>query len=574
MTWRVAVLVAVLFGGLYLILPSFVFREGVSEEARGPVVQFLAHVLPERGLNLGLDLRGGVYLELEVELDTAIRRRLEIMARESARRLEEEKQVSPTFEVEALGDAEGYRLIAALAPDADVEGFRSRFDEQVKAVWEYEGGEGTAISYRLSAEYETELRNQVISQAIESVRNRVDRFGVAEAGIRRHGSGRIVVELPGIKDTKRVIDVIRQTGELTFKLSSDAVDEGALRLLVDEARKTAALSGDAYDQNAVQQLNAALAGKIPEGTELAFSLNRDRVTKRVVGATPHLLLKPAELTGELLENARVAVHNNEPYVALSFNTAGARRFGDLTEKHVGEKLAILLDGNVVTAPVIQEAIQGGEAQITLGIGNYADILREAEDLALVLREGALPAALRIENQNIVGPSLGADSVHKGVIATLMGGALVLIFMALYYKTSGVVADLSLIFNLVILLGALAFFGASLTLPGIAGIALTVGMAVDGNVIIFERIKDELKTGVPVKAAFERGYAQALSAVMDSNITTFIAGVVLFQFGTGPIKGFATTLMIGIASTLVSVLWFSRWIQEMALEGNKWSAIRI
>jgi preprotein translocase subunit SecD len=253
----------------------------------------------------------------------------------------------------------------------------------------------------------------------------------------------------------------------------------------------------------------------------------------------------------------VSVHNNEPYVSLSFNPTGTKIFADVTAANVGKRLAILLDGTVNKAPVIKSAIPSGEAQITLGYGDYQSLVREAEDLTVVLREGALPATLSEATKTVIGPSLGKSSIDKGFSATGLAGIVVMVFMALWYKRGGILADVALVFNVLLIFGSLTLFGATLTLPGVAAIVLTIGMAVDANVIILERIKEETAAGKSIKAAVESGYAGATSAVVDSNITTFLSGVVLYQFGTGPIRGFAVTLMIGIITTLISALMMTR-----------------
>jgi preprotein translocase subunit SecD len=277
------------------------------------------------------------------------------------------------------------------------------------------------------------------------------------------------------------------------------------------------------------------------------------------------------LTGETLSSAEVRYDSefNEPYVALTFNSVGAMIFQELTRENVKKRLAIVLDDSVYSAPVIQEEIPGGRAQIT---GQFST--EEARDLAIVLRAGALPAPVVILENRTVGPSLGKDSIEQGVRSILLGLILVLVFIIIYYKLSGIVAVVALLLNLVLLLGALAYFGAALTLPGIAGILLTVGMAIDANVLVFERIREEIRLGKTVRAAIDAGYAKALSTIVDANITTFIAAVVLFQFGTGPIKGFAITLCIGIAASMFTAVFVSRVIFDSTMSRKKISRISI
>jgi preprotein translocase subunit SecD len=258
---------------------------------------------------------------------------------------------------------------------------------------------------------------------------------------------------------------------------------------------------------------------------------------------------------------------NEPYVSISFDSEGAKIFERITGEHVGQRLAIVLDDTVYSAPVIRERIAGGQAQIT---GLFTT--EEARDLAIVLRAGALPAPVRIEENRTVGPSLGADSIRQGVTSAIVGGALVVLFVILYYRWSGVIADIALFLNIVLLTGALAYFHATLTLPGIAGIILTIGMAIDANVLIFERIREELRLGKTIKAAIDAGFSKALYAIVDSNVTTIIAALVLFQFGTGPVKGFAVTLSLGIAASMFTAVFVSRVIFEHAL--SRWKVTQL
>jgi preprotein translocase subunit SecD len=274
-----------------------------------------------------------------------------------------------------------------------------------------------------------------------------------------------------------------------------------------------------------------------------------------------LLKKRTVLTGASLTDARVSIDSqyNEPYVSITFDGTGARQFARITGDNVGRRLAIVLDGVIYSAPVIQEKIPGGQARIT---GYFT--MDEARFLAIALRSGALPAPVTILENRTVGPSLGQDSVRRGIQAILIGGLMVVIFMVIYYGISGLIADVALLFNLIILMGALAYLGATLTLPGIAGIILTIGMAVDANVLIFERIREELRLGKTVRAAVDGGFSKALVTILDANVTTLIAAVVLFQFGTGPVKGFAVTLSLGILGTLFSALFASRTLFEVML----------
>ena len=492
---------------------------------------YLAYPLKDK-IALGLDLQGGMHLVLEVQTEKAVEASLERIAGDIKREIEEED-----YEVDRVRADIKNKTITVLMVDAidlkPVEDIMKNYT----AYLQNEGvvREGRGYLFRLSKEEENRIEQNAVSQGLETIRNRVDQFGVSEPTIQAQGEKRILVQLPGIKDADRAIKLIGKTARLEFKLVDESVSS-----------------------------QTALNGAMPEGDEVLYkreeNVETGEVTKR-----PFLVKKRTVLTGETLSGAEVRYDNdfNEPYVAITFNSIGAMIFQEVTRANVKKRLAIVLDDNVYSAPVIQEEIAGGRAQIT---GQFTT--EEARDLAIILRAGALPAPVVILENRTVGPSLGKDSIEQGVQSILLGALLVIIFIAIYYKLSGVVAVTALMLNLVLLLGALAYFGAALTLPGIAGMLLTVGMAIDANVIIFERIREEVRVGKTVRAAIEAGYAKALSTIVDANITTFIAAVVLFQFGTGPIKGFAITLCIGIAASMFTAVFVSRTIFDSFMSRKK------
>ncbi|TAM43608.1 protein translocase subunit SecD [bacterium] len=382
---------------------------------------------------------------------------------------------------------------------------------------------------------EGQAKLDACDRAVEVIRNRIDEFGVRETSIQKQGEDEIVVQLPGVTDRERAIDVIGKTAMLEFKIVSNDADK----------------------------LKSALAGTVPNGYELKYTLDENE---------PLLLEKQAVLTGDTLTNASVRFDQsqfNEPIVSLQFNAAGAKKFAEITAANVGKRLAIVLDGKVQSAPRIREAIPSGEAVIS---GKFD--AQSAQDLALVLRVGALPAPMHIEEERTVGPLLGQDSINKGVKASVIGISLVFIFMAGYYLLAGLVADVALLFNLLIILGALGMLplifpgvSATLTLPGIAGIALSLGMAVDANVLINERIREELGAGRNLRLAIANGYDRAFSAIFDSNLTTLIAAFLLFQFGTGPIRGFAVTLTIGLLASMFTAIVVTRVIFELLINSG-------
>jgi len=372
-----------------------------------------------------------------------------------------------------------------------------------------------------------EAKKDARERALEIIRNRIDQFGVSEPSIQPAGKDRIIIQLPGISERERAIDLIGRTALLEFKIVSP--DPGKLK--------------------------DALAGKPAKGYELNYLPPEEGKEPE-----PVLLEQKASLTGAALVNAFVRFEQGglgQPYVALQFNRKGARRFSMLTGKHVGERLAIVLDGKIHSAPVIKQKISGGEAVIT---GRFTQ--QEAADLAIVLRAGALPAPVKIVEERSVGPSLGQDSITRGVRAAIIGACLVVAFMAIYYLYAGLIANFALFLNIVIILGVLSYFHGTLTLPGIAGIILTIGMAVDANVLIFERIREELKSGKTIRAGVAAGYQKAFLTIIDANLTTLLAALVLFWFGTGPVRGFAVTLSIGILSSMFTALVVTRLIFDL------------
>jgi SecD/SecF fusion protein len=424
-----------------------------------------------------------------------------------------------------------YKIILVLGVVGLCAYFAFPLDKRINLGLDLKGGMHLLLKVDTSHLAE-KAREDAADRAVEVIRNRIDAFGVREPSIQKQGSDEIVVQLPGVTDRDRAIDLIGKTALLEFKLvSSDP-----------------------------EKLKQAISGSIPDGYELKYTQDNNE---------PLLLEKEAVLTGDALTNASVQFSQsqfNAPVVALQFNAEGAKKFAEITAANVGRRLAIVLDGKVQSAPNIREAIPSGEAVIS---GRFS--VDEAQDLALVLRVGALPAPMHIEEERTVGPLLGQDSINKGVKASLIGSAVVFAFMAAYYLFAGIVADIALLLNLLIILGCLGMLphlfpgvSATLTLPGIAGMALSLGMAVDANVLINERIREELSLGRSLRSAISNGYSKAFSAIFDSNITTLIAAFLLFQFGTGPIRGFAVTLTIGLIASLFTAIVVTRTIFETLL----------
>ncbi len=494
-------------------------------------------IWPHKKLSLGLDLQGGMHLVLEVDAAKAVESSVEHTAQEMRDTIRTKGIAS------AMADrVENDKILVKITNSEDTDKFQKLLDEDFKnlRVLSKTTENGMQMIKMDFPEKEAErIKKNASEQALETIRNRIDQLGLTEPDIRRHGENRILIQLPGLKDTKRAKELIGKTALLEFKI-------------VDESK----------DPDSVK-------GAPPPGTEILYQISNDKDTRREV-RKPYLLKKHTLLTGSYLTDAKVQIGQyNEPHVSISFDTKGARLFERITSENVKKQLAIVLDRKVYSAPVIQEKISGGNAQIT---GHFT--MDEASDLAIVLRAGALPAPVNIIEERTVGASLGADSIRKGFLSMCVGSILLIAFMAIYYRMSGVIADGALLLNVLFVLGGLAALQATLTMPGIAGIILTVGMAVDANVLVFERIREELGLGKSFHAAVTAGYERAGITIMDANVTTLIAAVVLFQFGTGVIKGFAVTLCLGIASSMFTALVVTRLIFDYLLVNRQVKSVSI
>jgi preprotein translocase subunit SecD len=488
--------------------------------------KLLPEGLQKYGIVLGLDLQGGVHLVYEVDGDKAADITIERIASSLTNIFKEEKINTKVAKQDGS--------IVVFSEDIKASNMVLQHYPNLQERTRSEG----RIVYELDDREISQIKNFAVDQALETIRNRVDQFGVSEPTIHRQSDNEIVIQLPGVKDTKRAIELVGKTAILEFKL----VD--------DESTVAAQLPGTiSPDEEAEAEVRKQFADQIPEGDEILFERLKNEKAQEV-GKRVHLLKKETLMTGEFLTEARVNIDQryNEPNVSITFNSTGAKLFEQITTNNVNKRLAIILDDNVYSAPNINEPIAGGSAQIT---GRFT--MQEARDLAIVLRSGSLPAPLKMLQNVTVGPSLGKDSIDAGVKAGLIGAILVIIFMIAYYKMSGLIADFALALNIVYLIGVLSAFSATLTLPGIAGIILAVGMAVDSNVLMFERIREELRVGKTPRAAIDSGYDKAFWTIFDSHVTTLITAVVLFQFGTGPIKGFAVTLGWGVFINLFTAL---------------------
>ncbi|MDD5642415.1 MAG: protein translocase subunit SecD [Syntrophales bacterium] len=500
-----------------------------------------------RGLNLGLDLKGGMHLILQVDMDQAVGNYL-------GRTASELKELAAKRGLDLkLSDVSKQTLPITLTNKDEQAAFQRLMKEEfplLEVAGPQRQDRGLVFDLKLKPEEVKQLQERTLSQTLEVLRNRIDQFGVTEPVLVRQGAENIVVQLPGIQDPLRALDLIGQTAQLEFKLVDDKAGVD-LPELIGQALKTGRLK-PGYSG---EELNQALASQIPADDEVHIEKRVNRDTGRVE-KTPLLLKKKVLLTGADIKDAKSRPDEYGQYaVHFEWNSRGAKEFSEITGANIGRRLAIILDNVVQSAPVIQSRI-GAQGVIT---GSFTP--QEAADLAIVLRAGALPAAVKIVQNVTVGPTLGADSIHKGVVSGLVGTFLVVFFMIFYYRFSGVVANYALVLNTIMLLGVLSLLNATLTLPGIAGIILSIGMAVDSNVLVYERMREEFQSGKPLKAGIDGGYGKAFLTIIDSHVTTLITACALFLFGTGPIKGFAVTLSLGVVLNLFTALFGTRVVYD-------------
>jgi preprotein translocase subunit SecD len=512
--WKVLLICVVCALGVILSLPNLFTPTQLSH---------LPNAIPHKQVALGLDLRGGSYLLLEVDVAAAQRERLNSVIDSVRNALRDVKIGYTGLNVE--GDA----IVFTIRDIDRIEDARQALTKIDTDLTVEIGSDGAGTMKFTQIATETR-RRQAVEQSIEIIRRRIDETGTKEPTIQREGQDRILVQLPGVDNPEHVKALLGRTAKLTFQLVDTSVT-------LDEARR----------------------GRMPPGDEI-LPAQEGRGNRG--GPDAYLVRKRVMVGGDMLTDAQATFQNNEPVVSFKFDAAGAKRFGDVTRENVGKPFAIVLDNKVISAPVIREAIIGGSGIIS---GSFT--VQSASDLALLLRAGALPAPIQILEERTVGAELGADSIHAGAVASIVGVSLVIVFMVLFYGLFGVFADIALVFNLCLMLGALSLLGATLTLPGIAGIALTMGMAVDANVLIYERIKEELRGGRSVLSSLEAGFTRAFGTILDSHVTTLVAGILLYWLGSGPVKGFAVTLSIGVLTSLFSAILVTRlqivtWVRRV------------
>ena len=518
--WKIVLVALVVVLGVVYSLPNLFPRSAVEG---------LPDWLPNRQINLGLDLQGGSHLLLEVDVDAVVRERLESLVDEVRLALRGERIGYRNLGVQ--GQAVTFTLTDPGLADRALELLRGELNpDPVSPEFELERLGGGQVRLAMTEDARAARIASAVSQSLEIVRRRIDEVGTREPTIQRQGEDRILVQVPGEKDPERIKRLLGQTAKMSFHL---------------------------VDLNASPQ--DARTGRLPPGSVVLPSDDRTASGETI----EYVVRKRVEVSGEHLVDAQPTFQQNQPVVSFRFDSAGARRFGNVTKENVNQLLAIVLDNRVISAPRIQEPILGGSGVIT---GNFT--VESANELAILLRAGALPAPLTVIEERTVGPDLGADSIRAGKIASVVALILVAAFMAAYYGRFGVAAVFALVVNLILIVAALSVLGATLTLPGIAGIVLTIGMAVDANVLIFERIREETRLGKTPISAVDGGYRQAIRTIVDANLTTLIAGILLYWFGSGPVRGFAVTLSIGILTSMFTAVTLNRLLVSLWLRRRR------
>jgi preprotein translocase subunit SecD len=507
--WKLILIAIICVLGFVYAAPNVILNRADSDSASS-----IPFYVPYRTVNLGLDLRGGSYLLLEVQSDVVVRERIESLTDVVRSALRESRVQRRNMRVDQNG------VSFELLEPAKVDEVRQQLRDEDPTLQIETTPEGL-VRLSLSEQDLVELRRSAVNQSIEIIRRRIDETGTREPIIQRQGDNRIIVQLPGVDSPQRVKDLIGQTAKLTFHLAD-----------------TTTTAADARQ------------GAMPAGSIILPAQDNHRPNE----AAEYLVRKRIIVGGESLIDAQPNFQNGQPVVSFRFDTLGAQKFGRATQQNVGKPLAIVLDGKVISAPVIRDAILGGSGIIS---GTFST--QEVQDLSLLLRAGALPAPLTVLEERSVGPGLGADSIEAGKVASIIGMALVVVFMIACYGLFGIFSVIALLINLVLIMASLSILQATLTLPGIAGIVLTIGMAVDSNVLIFERIREEVRNGRTPVTAIDSGFRIAMRTIIDSNLTTLIAAIVLFSLGAGPVKGFAVTLALGLLTSMFTAVFVTRAI---------------
>lgn len=554
--WRWVITLVVLVFGILYTLPNFVT---IGEKS----------ILPKKKLTMGLDIQGGIHLVMGVDVKTVVEERTIRMAKN----LQSDFKDNNVGNVTATPIDNNSKISVSYASKAEADKIRDRISVGYPSMLQVLEDDGKALTISYYDAYVLQMKKDIVEQAIEVIRNRIDEFGVSEPAISAQGTDRILVQLPGLKDAASAKDLINRTAKLNFRVVSTEVPTEKLESLIKGAEEKGkyklGVGGLSYTEY-IKSLNTDLKADLPEGTRLVFE-KIEAADSIEDGRRPFLVKTDSNLGGDQLEDASVKPDQyGKPEVAFQFSAEGRKHFAELTEKAAGGFIAIVLDDVVKSAPSVRERIDSDSAVITLGSSNYDQTLKEAQFIATSLRAGSLPAALTQLEERTVGPSLGGDSIKKGQHATLLACLFVFAFMLLYYRTQGLIADITLAFNLLLTLAGLSALGATLTLPGVAGLALTVGMAVDANIIIYERISEELAKGKNMLAAVKDGFGHAFAAIFDGHVTTLLTCVVLMYFGTGPIRGFAVSLTIGLVISMFTSVFVTRTMTETLVTKFGWT----
>ncbi|TQF15057.1 protein translocase subunit SecD [Myxococcus llanfairpwllgwyngyllgogerychwyrndrobwllllantysiliogogogochensis] len=584
--WKFGLIVAVTLGTIWFLIPSY-YSLVVMDRAQRNDLAALQARLPawappaKYRLNLGLDLQGGIHMVMRVDTKTALQKRTERRGQQIATYVADKK----LGEVTAETDPEKLQLTLTAKDPATMDAI----EKDVLATFgdfKRVNRDGATLVLSPDESQVNRFREEAVDQAMLVIRRRIDKWGVAEVDVRKLGTDSIQISLPGRSNPEQAKELVGTTAQLEFRMVDDTNPQFFAQLFQSNP-PPAGSDITVSEEGGFPQLQSAsrdallkyTEGKVPENRQVVTECIANPLRKNECSSyRTYLLDKVVPLTGESLAGADASVNQmNEPEVNIAFDPAGAREFEKLTEAGVGRRMAIVLDDNVHTAPNINEKIGGGRARITMGrmgARSHDEWLGEAQTLALVLKAGALPAPVTVGEIRQVGASLGDELIKKGGLAVLVGLGLVLLFMGLYYRKAGLIADIALVLNGLLILAGLAFFNATLTLPGIAGFVLTLGVAVDANVLINERIREELSHGKSAKAAVDQGYDRAFWTIFDAHVTALIAGFILFFTGTGPIRGFATTLIVGLLASLFTSIVVTRVIMTYFVHGRNAQSVSV
>lgn len=577
---RFTVCALIVIFAIYMILPTIWRLNNPDNPDKLP------NWLPNAAMKLGLDLQGGVHMVMGVDLDGVVASQLKAYGNSLERDLKLEgaeiKSQQVVVKKNSNGEAINTDLEITTNDPAQVNKISSLLASRYN-VLEFVGQSDNIVVLKLTREQENDVRVRALDQSIETIRNRIDEFGVAEPIISKKGDSQIIVQFPGAKEPERLKELIGQTAKLNFQIVHLSNDQGAYARLeaeliswIAEAERAGSYTRESFTRLSEykERLMADIGSKLPPDTEISF----ERISNpTVVGSfemRPYILSTKNVLSGEYIEDAFVSIEQGQgiqvgpqrPIVSFRMSPVGAPMLGDLTGTYKGYQMAIVLDGIIKSAPTIQSAIND-QGQITLGTGSFDDINREAQDLSIVLRAGALPADIETQEERVIGPSMGRDSIEAGKTALILASIITFLFMWFYYGVAGLIGSIATVANICIIFAILGMMGATLTLPGIAGIVLTIGMAVDALVIIFERMREELRARRNTQQIIEQGFEHAFSTILDSNVTTAIGAYILLEFGSGSIRGFALTLLIGIVANVFTSTFLTKSLFKFFIREN-------